>query len=204
MSSATALKASLPLDRLRGGGGFARDPRFSGLFRNPAAEAAAAAAAAPEPDPVAEAYRKGFEEGRAEAEAHAAEREREREAQRQAIELAFARFDAASAEALRERLRQTVLALCEEAVLPLAIDPEGLAARVKKAVAMLQRVQDERRVLLHPDDIALVRDRLPADLELVPDPAVERGALRIDSEDGGIEDGPKQWRRILAEAFGEC
>jgi len=202
MSSVTALKASLPLDRLRGGGGFARDPRFAGLFRSPATEPATAAA--PEPDPVAEAYRKGFEDGRAEAEAHAAEREREADAQRAAIELSFARFDAASADALRERLRQTVLALCEDAILPLALDAEGLAARVEKAVGMLQRAQDERRVLLHPEDLALIRDRLPSDLELVADPAIERGGLRIDSDDGGIDDGPKQWRRILAEAFGEC
>lgn len=203
MSSAAALRATLPLDRLRGGGGFARDPRFSGLFKGPS-ERAQDPAPEPAPDPVAEAYRRGFEEGRAEAEAHAAQRAAEEEGRREAIELAFARFDAASADALRERLRRTVLALCEDAVLPLAIDPQGLAARVEKAVAMLQRAQDERRVLLHPEDLALVEGRLPEGIALVPDPAIERGGLRIDSEDGGIEDGPAQWRRILAEAFGEC
>ena len=69
---------------------------------------------------------------------------------------------------------------------------------------MLQRAQDERRVLLHPEDLALVEGRLPEGIALVPDPAIERGGLRIDSEDGGIEDGPAQWRRILAEAFGAC
>ena len=197
--SSTA-RASLPLDRLRGGGGFARDPRFSPLF----AQARANAAGEAECDPVAEAYRRGVLEGRAEAEAHAAERERERDAQRAAIEFAFARFDAASAAQLRERLRQTVHTLCEQAVLPLAIDGESLAARIEKATAMLQRAQDERRVQLHPDDLALVEGRLPDDLVVVPDPSVERGALRIETEDGGIEDGPSQWRRILAEAFREC
>ena len=196
----SALRANLPLDRLRGGGGFSRDPRFSSLFAQPAPEAA------PEPahDPMLEAYRRGFAEGRAEAQGEAAQREHERDAQRAAIELAFARFDASSAADLRERLRLTVLALCEETVLPLALDADGLAARIDKATAMLQRAQDERRVLLHPDDLALVADKLPADVTAIPDPSVERGALRIETADGGIEDGPAQWRRILAEAFREC
>ena len=130
--------------------------------------------------------------------------ERERDAARGAIELAFARFDEASAAELSERLRQTVHALCEEAVLPLALDAEGLAARILAAVAMLRRTQDERRVLLNPDDLLLLEGRLPAGLEVEADPSVERGGLRIETADGGIEDGPSQWRRILAEAFREC
>ena len=134
----------------------------------------------------------------------ALEAERERDARREAIELAFARFDEASAAALRERLRQTVLALCEEAVVPLVIDPEGLALRIDKATAMLQRSQDERRVLLNPEDLALVEGRLPAGLLVEADATVERGGLRIETPDGGIEDGPAHWRRVLVEAFGEC
>lgn len=197
MSEAFRATLPLPLERLRGGGGFSRDPRFSSLFAQPAPAEA-------EHDPLAEAYERGVADGSAEAEARAARREAEREAQRGRIELAFARFDAASAEALRERLRQTVLALCEEAVLSAALDPAWLAARIEQAAAMLQRAQDERRVLLNPEDIALVEGRLPAGLTLVADPSVERGALRIETEDGGVEDGPAQWRRILAEAFGEC
>ncbi len=197
----SVLRTSLPLERLRGGGTFSRDARFS-AFQTPAANASDEAEA--ERDPVAEAYGRGFADGRAEAEARAARLEAERDAQRAAIELAFARFDAASAKDLRERLRQTVHALCEATVLPTALDATALAARIEKAAAMLQRAQDERRVLLHPEDIALVEGRLPADLTLVADPSVERGALRIETEDGGIEDGPAQWRRILGEAFREC
>lgn len=193
-------RACLPLERLRGSGGFSRDPRFSPLY----VVAAEEAAAEPERDPLAEAYERGLAEGAAQAEARLREEERERDARRNAIELAFARFDADSAAALRERLRLTVLTLCEDAILPLALDQDGLVARIGKATAMLQRAQDERRVLLHPDDLALVEGRLPADLVAVADPSVERGGLRIETEDGGIEDGPSQWRRILEEAFREC
>jgi flagellar assembly protein FliH len=192
--------ASLPLEIMRARGEFARDPRFSSLLACPPGETPAE----PEPDPIAEAYARGFADGNAVARDEALHAERERDAARTAIELAFARFDEASEADLAERLRQTVHALCEEAVLPLAIDMEGLAARVKTAVAMLRRTQDERRVLLNPEDLTLVESRLPQGLTVEGDASVERGGLRIETADGGIEDGPSQWRRILAEAFRAC
>jgi flagellar assembly protein FliH len=190
--------SSLPLDLLRGNGGFTRDPRFC------ATAASRGVRDTPDVDLEGEAFARGFAEGTAQSLRAADEAERERDARREAIELAFARFDEASAAALRERLRQTVVALCEEAVLPLAIDPEGLAVRVEKATAMLQRSLDERRVLLNPEDLELIEGRLPAGLVVEADAGVERGGLRIETADGGIEDGPTHWRRALAEAFGEC
>jgi flagellar assembly protein FliH len=192
--------SSLPLEIMRARGEFASDPRFSPLL----ASAAGMAPAEPRPDPVAEAYARGYADGNAAARDEALHAERERDAARAAIELAFARFDEDSAADLAERLRQTVHALCEEAVLPLAIDVDGLAARVETAVAMLRRTQDERRVLLHPEDLALVESRLPQGLTVEPDAGVQRGGLRIETADGGIEDGPSQWRRVLAEAFRAC
>lgn len=163
--------------------------------------------AAPEPvavDPAADAYGTGYREGHAAARAEAeAELMRERQ-ERARIELAFARFDAESALALRENLRTTVLALCEDAVLPLALDRDGLARRIEAAAAMFQRRHDERTILIHPDDLALVKDSVSDALELVPDPSVERGGLRVETEDGGVEDGPEQWRRAIAEALDSC
>ncbi len=190
--------SSLPLDLLRGNGGFTRDPRFC------ATAPSRGVRGTPDVGLGGGAVARGFAEGTAQSLRAADEAERERDARREAIELAFARFDEASAAALRERLRQTVVALCEEAVLPLAIDPEGLAVRVEKATAMLQRSLDERRVLLNPEDLELIEGRLPAGLVVEADAGVERGGLRIETADGGIEDGPTHWRRALAEAFGEC
>ena len=72
------------------------------------------------------------------------------------------------------------------------------------AAAMLKRKHDRRIIHIHPDDLELVRDNVAADLELVPDGSVERGGLRVETEDGGVEDGPHQWRRALAEIFDPC
>ena len=192
--------SSLPFALMQGRGGFSADRRFlSSLVPEPEPEIAE-----PVIDPLAEMFERGFHEGHAAAREDMERREAERDAAREAIELALYRMDNQGAQEMAERLRQTVLALCEHAVIPLAVDPDGLAARIARAVAMLQRAQDERRVLLHPEDLALVASRLPADLLVEPDPSVERGGLRIETPDGGVEDGPSQWRRILGEAFREC
>ena len=134
---------------------------------------------------------------------HAAQRAEE-DAAREAITLAFARFDEESGKALRKRLQETVLALCEDAVLPLALDTEGLHRRVEAAAALLQRKSDERVIRLHPSDHALVLPLVDPELTLIPDPAIERGGLRIDTEDGGVEDGPTQWKQAIAEALAAC
>lgn len=177
--------------------GFAPDRRFAAPGRAPDPAAAAA-------DAGEEAYARGHAAGFAEALALAGEQAAEVDAARGRIELALMRLDQAAEAELRERLRQTVLALCEAAVAPLAIDPEGLCRRIAQATAMLQRKQDEKLVRLHPEDLALVHDRLPEGLAVEPDPSLERGALRLETGDGGIEDGPRQWHAIMAEALRAC
>lgn len=192
MSSLSLLSLSTPR-------GFAVDRRFASLLA-----AADAEPAAPRRDPVEEAFERGRALGHSEALELAEQRIAQMEEARQTIDLAFARLDDQSAADLRERLRLTVLALCEEAIAPLAIDPDGLRMRIERAVAILQRRQDEIRIRLHPDDRALVAGRLPEGLVLEADPEMERGALRVDTVDGGVEDGPAQWRAILSEALGGC
>ncbi|MBV02291.1 MAG: hypothetical protein CL800_07855 [Citromicrobium sp.] len=158
-----------------------------------------------ETEDVAEkAYRAGYEDGQLSARADFDAQLTAERAARSTIELAFARFDAESERQLRDRLLATVHALCEEAVLPLALDSEGLARRVEAAAAMLQRKHDQRIVHIHPEDLELVKASVPASLELVADGSVERGGLRVETDDGGVEDGPQQWRRALAEIFDSC
>lgn len=175
--------------------GFRPDGRFAGML---AGELSLHAA----PDHVdgayADGYAKGFAEGSAEADARAAADA----AARGRIELSLGRLADAEQLMLETRLRETVLALCEQTLAPLAIDPEALTGRIGKALALMRRTADERLLRLHPADADLLAGRLPEELRIELDPTLERGELRVESADGGVEDGPGQWRRTLAEALG--
>ena len=155
-------------------------------------------------DPVAQAWAEGYARGAEDAHAEAAIIMAAEAEARAALDLSFASFDAELAETLRQRLQDTVMALCEATLVPYAHDTVALAARVERAVAMLARADDERLIRLHPDDLDIVAPRLPADWKFSPDPTLERGALRVETQNGGVEDGPAHWRRALAEAFHAC
>jgi len=179
--------------------GFSRDPRFAPLRAAPPP-----VAAEPATDPIAAAWSEGFTAGCNEAMDAAEQAAREAHAAREKLSASFVRLDAEMAENLRHRLIETVTALCESVLQPMALDAEALARRAEKAVAMFVRADDERVIRLHPDDLDLVADKLPADWQVIPDSALERGALRIETINGGVEDGPQQWRAAIAEALRLC
>jgi flagellar assembly protein FliH len=183
----------------RGGGGFSRDPRFASEYSAPRAEPAPDA-----PDPVAIAYAEGHAAGVAEATAAAEAAAMVDEAARQHLAFSFSRLDAELAEQLRHKLHETVTALSEAALQPLALDAGALARRVECAVAMFMRADDERVIRLHPDDLTLIAGQLPPDWQFIPDASLERGALRVETSSGGIEDGPAQWRAAITEALRLC
>jgi flagellar assembly protein FliH len=188
--------SSLPFAALAAHGGFVCDPRFAALPAKPPE---------PEPgDPLTLAWEDGYAAGLTEAQTAARAQAETEASARERIELALARFDGELAEALRQKLFVTVTALCEAAIAPLALDQEALIARVARAADMLARADDDKRLRLHPDDLALVAGRLPESLAVEPDPALERGALRFETSSGGIEDGPAHWRRAIAEAIAGC
>ncbi len=199
-----AFAANLPAERLpfaalaATASGFVSDPRFG------AAAAAARTMETEVEDPLARAWSDGHAAGYAEAQAEAQARAEADDAARTRIEMKLARLDAEHAEELRQRLLATVEALCESAIAPLALDKDALLARVTRAAGMLARADDERVLRLHPDDLKLVAKRLPADLEVQPDPRLERGAIRVEAANGGVEDGPDNWRRAIAEALSQC
>jgi flagellar assembly protein FliH len=192
----------LPLEALSVARGFRSDARFAPLGEAPPE---AHFAPPPEPeDPLAIAYAEGYAAGAADAEARAAARAEAEAAAREGLTLAFARLDKELEEELRQRLRDTVAALCETAIAPLALDEAALLRRIERAVAMFARADDERLIRLHPDDIALLSPRLSADWQILPDRSLERGALRVETQSGGVEDGPDLWRREIAEALRQC
>ncbi|MCJ2186852.1 FliH/SctL family protein [Novosphingobium beihaiensis] len=196
--------------------GFTPDKRFGALAgAGPEPEPAPAPEPEPEPetpppaedeapDPVAEAFAQGFAAGHEQAQTEAQARAAEDAAAFEGLKLSFARLDAALEEELRLRLRDTVTALCEAALAPLAIDEDALMRRITRAASMLARADDERVIRLHPDDIKLIEPRLAEDWQVQPDPKLERGTVRIESQNGGVEDGPATWRLAIAEAMHQC
>lgn len=193
----------LPLET-RSGSGFRSDARFAPPGEIPPTYETPAAPKGEPEDPIATAFAQGYAAAAAEAQARAADQAAADAAAREGLALAFARLDAALEEQLRLRLRDTVAALCETAIAPLALDEDALMRRIEKAVAMFVRADDERVIRLHPDDIALLSPRFAADWQVVPDHALERGALRVETATGGVEDGPELWRRAIAEALHQC
>lgn len=189
--------SSLPLALLAQGSSFAPDPRFA-RSPQPAAEAPV------ESDPRAQAWDAGYAAGCAETQQAADLAAADLAAARSRIELSLARLDTEQTEQLRQKLFAAIEALCEASLAPLRLDPAALAARVERAAAMLARADDERILRLHPADLALVTDHLPEGLEVRPDLALERGALRLETANGGVEDGPAHWRRAIAEALAQC
>lgn len=212
MTMSELLRAVSLADLGAASAGFARDRRFSKdmadfpaptLSPLPHSETEFADEAEPH-DPIAEAWADGYARGLGEAQEAAAQLLADEEMARAKIELSITKLDAAMEADLKDRLRETVEALCEAAIAPAAIDPDGLTRRVEVAAAMLARAQDERVIRLHPEDLALIAARLPEDWHFIPDAALARGAVRVEGASGGVEDGPDQWRLAIAEALRQC
>jgi flagellar assembly protein FliH len=162
--------------------------------------------AVPAADPIAEARAQGYEQGLMDAR-EAAEREVEdANLRREKLELALRKLDGDLAEQFRQRLLETVVALCEATLAPLALDEAALLRRVERAAAMFTRADDERVLRLHPQDLALIQAQVPEDYVMTPEPNLPRGTIRVECrsngmEVGGAEDGPDQWRRAIIEAL---
>lgn len=202
-SSSSSSGGRLPYEAFSAAGGFRSDARFASLGNASASEPQRIPDPEPE-DPLAMAFAEGYTAGVIEAQAQANERAQADAAARDGLSLAFSKLDRELEEELRQRLRDTVAALCESAIAPLALDQDALLRRVERAVSLLARADDERVVRLHPDDIALLSERFAADWQVVPDPTLVRGALRVETANGGVEDGPDLWRRAIAEALHQC
>ena len=178
-----------------GPGGFARDRRFITVAER------AGGHATPAFDPIADAYGRGYADGAQATTEQADVAAGATHAARAQIETALAQMDANEADRFVQRLKETVLALCETVLAEAALAPEAVARRVAIAAAMFSRASDERVIRLHPEDLALVQGRLPDAWHCEPDATLERGAVRVETTSGGVEDGPTHWRLALEEAL---
>ncbi|MFV0645087.1 MAG: FliH/SctL family protein [Sphingomonadaceae bacterium] len=173
--------------------GFVPDPRF-GAGIEPAGK----------PTPEHDAYERGYAQGHA-----AAMDEMQAQATQECEEITrllegLALWHGQVTTDLAGKLRELVISLCEKSLEPLALDETLLVRRIERALALFQRSGDSHRVFLNPADHARISACLPDNPCIVPDPSLAPGALRTECEDGGVEDGPKQWRMMLDEAFGQC
>ncbi|MBN9143215.1 MULTISPECIES: FliH/SctL family protein [unclassified Novosphingobium] len=211
-----------------GGGGFTPDARFAGLrgieedlprplsvmrmrfAADPAPETVPPPVIVPEfpvaPDPIEEARADAYAQGWADAQEAAELAAAKADETRGRMETVVRRLDGELAEQFRQRLMETVIALCESCLAPLALDKDALLRRVERAVAMFNRADDDRLIRLHPEDLAAIRAYLPNDWQVQADPTLARGAIRMESRSGGVEtggaeDGPEQWRRAIIEAL---
>ena len=143
----------------------------------------------PEADPLEEArleaFTMGFDEGcRVTAQTHADASEAH-ERLTQALEM----LSPAPSGMLSTMLSATVVRLVEQIVGEVEIDIERLVQRCDTVAAFIEDNQGKSALHLHPDDIALLEGE-SIGVSLVPDKALHRGCVRLETADGWVEDGP--------------
>jgi flagellar assembly protein FliH len=155
-------------------------------------------------DPLRQAWEAGFESG------VTMERRLSREASGQDRELLgqlrdeVKQVNADGVKMLESRLREAVLALCRQAIDDYSVSPERLTARIQAAVKMLTTAHNEKTIEVSPGDLDVLRAALPAEWKLVANAELVRGAIRVTTPEGGVEDGPDQWKLALEEAIRTC
>lgn len=104
-------------------------------------------------------------------------------------------------EAIAAQLRQTVLLLVTRIVGDVGIAADRLAQRIDVAADMLADSAESAMLRVHPDDVALLADRLPATIFPVGDAKLQRGSFVLESASTVVEDGPALWLDQLAAAM---
>jgi flagellar assembly protein FliH len=166
------------------------------------------------PDPhaeaLAQAYARGEAAGRSSAELAAVSAHTQDAAEtaaadehRRALRLTLGALDKAGLDALAEDLAATVLALCNQTIGDIAPDAMALKNRCEAAAQRLGAGIAHCTLHLHPEDAALLDAETTNAWLIVGDERLERGALRLESAEGSVCDGPHEWRRAIAAAVAD-
>lgn len=158
----------------------------------------------PDEDPIRAAWTAGFENGVATEKRLALEG---REQDLEAIGLLqgqVRQIDTESIQQIEIRMREAVIALCRQVIDDCPIPVDRLAERIRTAVKMIVKPHNERTICVNPADLPLLTGSLPAEWKLVGSPDLPRGGMRVATAEGGIEDGPEQWKLALEEAIRTC
>ena len=153
------------------------------------------AASHPDHDPIrihdaadlqAAAFAQGFEEGRRAVEEMVAE-------ERAAIAQLAASLEVLKpqpSQALAMLLSETVERLVRQIMGTVEIDRDTLLDRAQKAAELIGEEAGPMRMRLHPDDLELLSNA-SIDTPLLADNSLLRGTIRLETDEGWIEDGPE-------------
>lgn len=146
----------------------------------------------------AEAFAEGYEAGHRTAELTLAS---DKEALAKLLESVEA-LRPEPTDALATLLAEAVERLTRQIVGNVEIDAALLRERAEMAAAMIGEDNEASRLLAHPDDVALLQGaRVPVDI--VGDPSLPRGTVRLETGSGWIEDGPAIRLDRLRTALGK-
>lgn len=152
-------------------------------------------------DPIAAARAAGFNEGVAHA-ASLARQDHERDiALLQSLTHALGKAGRIDREALARQLREAVVSLVTRTIGEAGVSADLLAQRITAAADMLADSAESAILRVHPDDVALLKDKLPDTIFPVGDTAVERGGFVLESASTIVEDGPELWIEQLTQAI---
>lgn len=87
-------------------------------------------------------------------------------------------------------LAETVERLVRQVMGEVTIDRDTLAERAEKVAEMISEEAGAKRLRLHPDDLALLGDSV-AGVAATADHSLVRGTIRLEMDEGWIEDGPE-------------
>lgn len=140
-------------------------------------------------DPVDQAHADGFAMGFDEGSRIAAEAAAEdREAQMRLAD-ALEQLAPASSGTLATMLSAAVVRLVRQIAGQVDIDVDLLRERCEAVAGFIDETDAKSALHLNPDDVPLVQGASIA-VQIVADPQMRRGSVRLDTVDGWIEDGP--------------
>ena len=148
-------------------------------------------------DPLIAARQEGEAAGFAAAQA-------EFEAKFAELDASFAKIEEAFEQKVSTMLAETVTALCEAALEPLALDKDALLRRCSAAASHMRQELGSTTLTLHPEDRESVAQKLEGFANLEADPTLDRGALRLTTPNSVVLDGPDQWSAAIRRAIKSC
>ena len=153
--------------------------------------------ATPYIDPLEAAHAAGYAEGVAATRAAVDEASARDQALLSGLLEQIQAGDRIDREAVAARLRQTVLMLVGKVVGEIGVSAELLSGRIEAAADMLADTTESAMLRVHPEDVALLKGKLPKTVFPVGDESIARGSFVLEAASTIVEDGPALWLEQL-------